>query len=127
MTRSPRGSGLRLLAFCGLFVALDTATQVAFKAASESVENVDFGLRFIEIALATPALWVTVLCYVGTFIVWMAVLMRMDLNRAFPLTALTYVTVPSLAYMLLGEQLPPLRVAGIAVIITGVCMIGWKR
>jgi drug/metabolite transporter (DMT)-like permease len=67
------------------------------------------------------------LCYIGTFIAWMAVLMRMDLNRAFPLTALSFVTVPILARVLFGEELPPMRVAGIAVIIAGVFMIGWER
>jgi multidrug transporter EmrE-like cation transporter len=121
------GDTLRLIAFWALFLTLDTATQMAFKATSEAVEGMDFGLGFLEAALATPALWVTILCYIGTFIAWMAVLMRMDLNRAFPLTALSFVTVPILARVLFGEELPPMRVAGIAVIIAGVFMIGWER
>ncbi|MBV9524155.1 MAG: EamA family transporter, partial [Alphaproteobacteria bacterium] len=53
------------------------------------------------------------------------VLTRMDLSRAFPLTALTYVTVPALALLFFGEQLPFIRLVGIAVIIVGVVMIGW--
>jgi multidrug transporter EmrE-like cation transporter len=120
------GDALRLTVFWGLFIALDTATQIAFKATSEAVEGMDFGLNFLQVALSTPTLWITILCYVGTFIAWMAVLMRMDLNRAFPLTALSFVTVPILARVLFGEELPPLRIAGIAVIIAGVFMIGWE-
>jgi multidrug transporter EmrE-like cation transporter len=123
-----RGGGtLRLMAFWGLFIALDTATQIAFKATSLALEGMDFGLGFVEAALSTPTLWITILCYVGTFIAWMAVLVRMDLNRAFPLTALSFVTVPILARMLFGEELPPLRVAGIGVIIAGVFLIGWEK
>jgi multidrug transporter EmrE-like cation transporter len=125
--RSGRGGSLRFVAFWGAFIALDTATQIAFKAASQSVEGLGFDLNFLAVALATPALWVTILCYIGTFIAWMAVLMRMDLNRAFPLTALSFVTVPVLAYALFGEQLPPSRIAGIAVIIGGVMLIGWEK
>ncbi len=126
MSFPPAGSSLRLIAFWALFIALDTATQIAFKSASQAVEGVSFGLSFVEIALATPAFWVTILCYIATFIVWMAVLMRMDLNRAFPLTALSYVTVPLLALFMFNEQLPPSRIAGIAVIIAGVVLIGWE-
>jgi drug/metabolite transporter (DMT)-like permease len=57
----------------------------------------------------------------------MAVLTRMDLSRAFPLTALTYITVPALAFLFFGERLPLIRVAGIGVIIVGVILIGWEE
>jgi multidrug transporter EmrE-like cation transporter len=117
----------RLVALWAAFIACETATQIAFKAASQAVEGVSFGWGFLQVALSTPTLWLTVLCYIATFILWMAVLMRMDLNRAFPLTALGYVTVPIFAFALFGEQLPALRVAGIAVIIAGVILIGWKE
>ena len=127
MRRSSSASTLRLIAFWGVFIALDTATQIAFKSASQAVEGMSFGLGFLEVALSTPALWVTILCYIATFAIWMAVLMRMDLNRAFPLTALSYVTVPVLAHAMFGEQLPAPRIAGIAVIITGVVLIGWEE
>jgi multidrug transporter EmrE-like cation transporter len=115
---------LRMVMFWSVFLTLDTATQLAFKAASERVEGMSFGLAFLQTALTTPTFWVTILCYIATFVVWMAVLTRMDLNRAFPLTALTYVTVPLLALVLFGEHLPALRIAGIAVIIAGVVLIG---
>jgi multidrug transporter EmrE-like cation transporter len=116
-----------MLGFWCLFLALDTATQLAFKAASEGLEGIGFGLGFVAAALAIPAFWVTILCYIATFIVWMAVLTRMDLNRAFPLTALTYVTVPLLALVLFGERLPAWRIFGIGVIVAGVFLIGWEE
>ena len=124
MSTVPSRTSLRLFLFLAAFIVLDTATQIAFKVASESVEGMSFGLGFLKVALTTPALWITVLCYIATFIVWMAVLMRMDLNRAFPLTALGYVTVPVLAFIFFGESLPLERIAGIALIIAGVVMIG---
>src|ERR1700722_9369095 len=124
MTSGPRNTSLRLILFWCAFITLDTATQIAFKVASESVEGMSFGLDFLKVAVSTPALWVTVLCYIGTFVTWMAVLMRMDLNRAFPLTALGYVTVPVLAFAFFGEHLPLPRIAGIGLIIVGVVMIG---
>jgi multidrug transporter EmrE-like cation transporter len=116
-----------MISFWGAFLALDTATQLAFKVASEPVQGMSFGLTFMKVALATPALWVTILCYIATFVVWMAVLTHMDLNRAFPLTALSYVTVPLLAFAIFGERLPALRIFGIGVIIAGIVLIGWEE
>jgi multidrug transporter EmrE-like cation transporter len=116
-----------MIMFWSVFLTLDTSTQLAFKAASQAVEGQSFGFGFLRVALSTPALWITILCYIATFVAWMAVLTRMDLNRAFPLTALTYVTVPLLAFILFGEQLPALRIVGIGVIIAGVVLIGWEE
>jgi drug/metabolite transporter (DMT)-like permease len=122
----PFAISVRLIAFWCLFVRLDAATRLAFKAASISVEGMDFGPLFIRLALATPALWLAILCYVGTFATWMAVLSRMDLSRAFPLTALTYVTLPLSALAFFGEHLPMKRMLGIVIILGGVVLIGWK-
>ncbi|MFI5012540.1 MAG: EamA family transporter [Hyphomicrobiales bacterium] len=127
MKRPSFAISLRMIVFWGIFLALDTATQLAFKAASEPVQGMSFGLAFMKVALSTPALWVAILCYIAVFVVWMAVLTRMDLNRAFPLTSLSYVTVPLLAFALFGEQLPALRVLGIGVIVAGVVLIGWEE
>jgi drug/metabolite transporter (DMT)-like permease len=123
----PFAISIRLIAFWSLFIAFDTATQLAFKAASERVEGIGFGIPFIGLALTTPALWLAILCYIGTFATWMAVLSRMNLSRAFPLTALTYVTVPLLAFAFFGEDLPVMRILGIGTIITGAVLIGWKE
>lgn len=115
---------LQMILFWSVFLALDTATQIAFKTASENLEGMSFGPSFLQTALMIPTFWIAILCYIGTFVVWMAVLTRMELSRAFPLTALTYVTVPALAFLFFGEHLPLTRVIGIAVIIAGVVMIG---
>lgn len=127
MKRPSYAISLRMILFWSVFVALDTATQLAFKAASEKLEGMIFGLPFLQVALTTPTFWVAILCYIATFVVWMAVLTRMDLSRAFPLTALTYITVPALALLFFGEHLPLIRVAGIGVIIAGVILIGWEE
>ena len=118
---------LRTILFWSVFLTLDTATQMAFKTASEGLEGMSFGLPFLQRALTTPSFWIAILCYIATFVVWMAVLTRMELSRAFPLTALTYVTVPALAFLFFGEHAPPMRLAGIAVIIGGVILIGWEE
>jgi len=77
--RLPLALSLRMVAFWSAFLALDTATQLFFKKASQGLEGLSFGLSFIGTALTIPAFWLMILCYIGTFLAWMAVL-----TRSFP-------------------------------------------
>ena len=57
-------------------------------------------------------------------VLWLAVLSRVPLSMAYPLVSLGFVFVSVLAWSVLGESLPLLRVAGIACILVGVAMVG---
>lgn len=104
------------------YLALDTGSQLAFKWASGALAG-PFGFAWLGRALATPGLWVGIVCYVGTLVVWMRVLQRMDLSRAFPMSGLTYLTVPALAVTLFHEALTLVQLAGIAAICIGVALL----
>lgn len=54
---------------------------------------------------------------------WLAVLSEINLSLAYPMLALNYVLVPLTAWLFLSESIPPLRWAGMAVIIVGVIII----
>lgn len=59
----------------------------------------------------------------GAFI-WLIVLSRANLSYAYPMIALTYVLVPLAAWLFLNEPpIPPLRWAGMALIIAGVILV----
>src|SRR5512139_979825 len=109
------------------YLALDTGSQLAFKWASNIVGAGALDLRWLLRALTAPSLWVGVACYLGTLIIWMRVLARMDLSRAFPISGLSYVTVPALAIPMFGESLAPLQVVGIAAICVGVALLALER
>ena len=106
------------------FIVVDTATQIAFKWASERIGAGTLDIAWVVSALETPALWLAVFFYGLTFVFWMLILARIDLGRAFPLSALTYVTVPAAGMLLFGEHLSWPQAAGIALIISGVVLIG---
>ncbi|MBC7963881.1 MAG: EamA family transporter [Steroidobacteraceae bacterium] len=57
------------------------------------------------------------------FGLWLAVLSWEDLSVALPLQALSYVVVAFLAQWYLGENVTPLRWAGIGLICTGVALV----
>lgn len=114
----------RTLGVWSAFIALDTLTQLAFKWGADQLSDLDFGLPMIARALTLPGVWLAALGYAGTFVVWMAILRMMPLSRAFPMTGLAYVTVPLLAWVVLGERIDLTRACGIALIVAGVIALG---
>jgi drug/metabolite transporter (DMT)-like permease len=114
----------RAIAIWSAYVVLDTGTQVAFKWGADGLAGLDFGLTMIARALTLPGVWLAVTGYAGTFVVWMMILRVMPLSRAFPMTGLAYVTVPLLAWTVLGEGIDLPRAGGIALIVAGVVLLG---
>ena len=105
-------------------IGAETVTQLAFKAGSAALAGRAFGLGFIIAALSSALVWLAIAGYAATFVVWMMILQRMDLSRAFPLTGLVYVCVPFMAWFGFGEAVSAVQCAGIACIIGGVVLLG---
>jgi hypothetical protein len=77
-----------------VFITLATATQLAFKWAGSDLEGQEFGLRFVGAALARPSVWTAIVGYVTMFTMWINILRRVPLSRAFVMTAIVYVMWP---------------------------------
>ena len=87
-----------------LFVALSTLTQLCFKLASKPLEQLEFGRRWLEVAASTPAFVIASGSYGLTFAIWIVILQRMALSKAFLLTALVNVTVTLGSGVWLGDR-----------------------
>ena len=111
----------------GVFVALDSISHIAFKAGGSALAGVDFGFAWFDRFLATPAIWVGIAGYVVAFVLWIAILQGSELTRAFTLQGVSFATVPLGGWLLFGEHISPMRVAGIALIIVGVTLITHRR
>jgi drug/metabolite transporter (DMT)-like permease len=109
------------------YLMLDTGSQLAFKWAAEATGSSAIDLQWFARMIATPGLWIGITCYVGTLFVWLKVLERMDLSRAFPMSGLAYITVPLLAILLFGESLTFLEATGIVAICGGVALLATER
>jgi drug/metabolite transporter (DMT)-like permease len=105
-------------------VASETLAQVCLKIGGRSMPDDPFTGSWISAALGNPWVLVGVIGYCGSFIAWMMILDRMSLNLGFPLTSAVVVAVALASAVFLDEPLTPLRVAGIAVIVGGVVVIG---
>lgn len=63
-------------------------------------------------------------CYGVSSLLYLKVLEKSDLSYAYPMIASSYVIVTILSYFFFREQIPPLRIVGLALVCLGVALIG---
>jgi drug/metabolite transporter (DMT)-like permease len=106
-----------------LFVLVETSTQVAFKYAGATLDDRSGLGHLIGHALATPVVFLGFGLYFCGFLIWLTILKDIDLGRAFPMTAVIYVSTLAAAVLLFHERLNPTRIAGVLVIAVGVALL----
>jgi len=105
-------------------LAIETLGQVSLKVAGARVGAFELDAAHILSALATPWLWVGLACYLGAFAVWMGILEKTALSAAFPVTAITFVTVMVASWAILGESMGRDKLLGSAIIVAGILLLG---
>ena len=61
------------------------------------------------------------------YFLFLAALSWADVSVALPLTAIEYIMAAVLGILFLGERVPPLRWAGIGLVVAGVMLIGFDQ
>lgn len=107
---------------------LETAAQFCFKKTalaqhSASIANIADALHFVIIAIGNPFLWCALLSVLVLFCVWITILSKIDLSVAVPVASFSYITIPLVSIIFLGEKITFLRWAGIAFILAGVILV----
>lgn len=119
-----------MTAYVALLLALWTACealgQVLFKRGIDAIDSGEphFGPRTLWLALASPAIWGGILIHIVEFAVWIEILGHLPLSVAFPMESISYVTVLVATRLFLREAVPPRRWMGIALICTGIAVLG---
>jgi len=75
-------------------------------------------------ALFTPFVAAGVGLYVISTLVGLLVLSRAPLSYAYPMIAVSYVIVVFLSWLIFGEKVTAMRMAGLALIVVGVVLVG---
>ena len=81
-------------------------------------------LPLLLTVFSNPLILVAIPLYVAGFLTWLIVLSKLDLSYAYLFLAVTYVLVPLLSWLFLGEYVPTMRWIGIAVICIGLVIVG---
>ena len=108
-------------------VLLNAVAQLMLKAGANRVGPLDVHVGSIaaaarELAFSAPIIG-GLACYVVSVAVWIVALTRVEVSVAYPMLSMGYVVNAIAAWLLFGEQLTPMRVAGITVIIVGVYLL----
>ncbi len=74
-------------------------------------------------AFRSPLVWLGLALYGLGALAWILVLTRLDLSLAYPFLALNFILIAIVSRVFLGEAIPALRWAGIAVICLGILLI----
>ncbi|MBW0171692.1 MAG: EamA family transporter [Hydrogenophaga sp.] len=110
---------LGLALFC---VLLSSAAQIAMKRGMGAPAAADVGSIYLQ-ALSSPMVWLGLMLYGASAVLWLWVLSRLDVSVAYPLVSLGFVVTLALGVLWLGEPFSWLRVAGCTLIVVGVSLL----
>ena len=79
--------------------------------------------EFISRNISSPWVWVGLFIYMMNFFIWIIVLYRVDLSVAMPVGSTSYIFIPILAVLFLGEHVSLLRWAGTILIAVGIYFV----
>jgi len=128
MTESITG-GLSWTAFSLIItgVMLNAIAQLALKASviQSGVIQLDFTslIGALNSLAGNAWLWLGLLCYAVSVVVWILALSRVDVSIAYPMLSIGYAVNAIAAWQLFDEQLSLGRVLGIGIIIVGVYVL----
>lgn len=106
--------------------------QTLIKYGLRRVGSVQFGSTKAVIAFFTACstnmyIWVGIMVVTMGFLVWMALLSRLDLSQALPMLAFGYLPWLVIGRYFLGEAITPMRIVGVTLIVLGVLCMGFGQ
>ncbi len=127
--QAKKGNLTMLIALIVLSVTLAAVAQLSLKhgmnAVNDELAPARFGVdaRSFRALIATPAVYAGLFLFGLSALVWLVVLSRASLSFAYPFAALTYVLIILFDLFILDETVPPLRWAGVALIVAGIFLV----
>ena len=82
--------------------------------------------QFVRIIFTNPYVFVGLLIYVFSTIIYLAALSRGELSVVYPIIAISYIIAAVLSVFFLNEKITLVRWIGIFTIVAGVVMVVWK-
>jgi len=108
-------------------VLLNAVAQLALKASVSDTGIINLDLHSLLTSaggLATNLwLWLGLICYAVSVVVWILALSRVDVSIAYPMLSIGYIVNAVAAWQLFGEPMNLAKVAGIGIIIVGVYVL----
>ena len=103
---------------------LTTLNQILIKKISRLMGDMPFGVEWVAKAITSPLILGVLFCEILSFVIWMQILAKYDISKAFPISGITYILILCTGWFLFYEPIMILQLIGFALIIIGVCLIG---
>lgn len=112
--------GLLLLA-----IGLGSCGQILLKIgmSTQAGKQAQGVLGIVSVMVTQPYVTAGMICYALSSVLYLKVVQQLDLSVVYPMVAVSYVIVTVLSYLLLREQVPPLRILGLSIIVLGVVVM----
>lgn len=126
---SEKGSRKMLIILILGSVTLAGVAQVTLKSGVNRVTHSSGGAGLqlsgssLKALFSSPVVWVGLALFGLSAIVWLFALSRASLSFAYPFAALGYVIIVAFSMLVLHENVPPLRWAGVALIVAGIVLV----
>lgn len=108
-------------------VALAAAAQLTLKYGVNQIRDrsgvLSLGGESLRQVTGTPAIWVGLLLFGASAVVWLLVLSRASLTFAYPFAALTYLVILVFGRLALHEEITNVRWAGVMLIMAGIVLV----
>ena len=99
--------------------------QVLFKISADRAKG-DPSNSFLLSLLSNGYFFLALVIYGGLTLVWVWILTRVPLSRAYPFVVLAFVFTPVLAALVFGEALNLWYFTGLSLILFGLGVLVWK-
>ncbi|MBI3648730.1 MAG: EamA family transporter [Actinobacteria bacterium] len=108
-------------------VTLAAVAQLTLKSGVNRVTADGGALRLsassLRVLLGSPIVWAGLVLFGLSAVVWLFALSRASLSFAYPFASLSYVLILIFGRFVLHEQVSPLRLAGVALIVAGIVLV----
>jgi multidrug transporter EmrE-like cation transporter len=126
-TTSKPTHGLVSVALILVSVGFATAGQFTLKAAMNHVTDQVSSSSTSDTlmrAAREPRLWAGLALFGISAVFWLVVLSKVPLSFAYPFVGVSYIVIVLVARLVLHEHVPTLRWVGVAVVATGIAIVG---
>jgi len=118
----------KILLFLIFTDCLETLAQFCFKKSALSVtlleiSSFETAIVFLKTVASSYFLWIGLFSVFIVFVAWSTILSHIDLSVAVPVASFSYISVPLVSVIFLGEKLSLIQWLGIFFILNGVILV----
>jgi len=108
-----------------LYAAGMSIGQILFKFAADRSKGEAAG-GFLGALLRDGYFLAAIVIYAGLTVLWVWLLTRVPLSRAYPFVVLSFAFTPALASVVFGESIGLWYLVGLGLIVSGLAILVWK-